>query len=848
MLGWRAGILLAVLVVQAVEVTAGADRAGGAPGLTTSARPHITHPHHTSLNLQDPTKRLDVVAALQHPWITGNGTAPLPIIERNTSLTPMEDDAVVVVGSTEGAASSGGGGGSGGSLHGQSGSGGGGNGRGASPMPRTTLSPECVRTVSQEELDRAISRIVGGHAISELMGMVFEEVRFPAKQPIIKAGDPVDTIFLIAQGEVEIYQELPPEEVALLLGGPPPSPPPHAAAAATHGGSGAVHGTHPVHPHLPMLQGCNNRADPQQQQHLLNRQRSGVAMVTSTGPSPASTPKHMTLDSKPLGSLLGDGFQPLVRALGGGPAPGHGGAAHPHGNGNGQGLSLQAVVAAAAVERTMSGIVATGAGGASGMLTGHGLSGLHSGRVGALQHEQGPLSGASLASFGRNTSMDFDTIMSQRGGSTGQRGSFEEMRTGTPGMLDTGNMVVGSPNSGMGSLLNGAMGGAPFVPPALAAAATTSLAQPIITGLDNSNFLLGGGHGGSGNEDDDEDFLVQGPHNQGPNSLFSMLFCSNEGQPHGSSKDKDRSQHGPGKDGGAVGHANGGNGGGPCGICCGHGNGGSRLRFMHSNSLTGAAIGSPSVPAGPPVIILAVKGPGDSLGLTSLEPRGGDNNGPSGTGTGAAGTATGTGSGTTTTGTGTGSGRASGDAAAATGSPRAAGDAAAATPAADESAEEGSPRPQKQPAGPPAGAGGPPTRPASTTGGLAAGGPSTGKDAGGGNGSVPTWRANVRTRGEVVAFKADVHNIRRLVATYPELEPAMKHIAVQQETDLMVAEALRQLRLASAGLQQHRHHHYHHHHHHREAHMQATHGHGAAQAGAAPHAQQPAAQPPAAVA
>lgn len=36
--------------------------------------------------------------------------------------------------------------------------------------------------------------------------MVFEEVHLAAKQQIIKAGDSVDTIYLIAQGEVEIYQ------------------------------------------------------------------------------------------------------------------------------------------------------------------------------------------------------------------------------------------------------------------------------------------------------------------------------------------------------------------------------------------------------------------------------------------------------------------------------------------------------------------------------------------------------------------------------------------------------------------------------------------------------------------
>lgn len=35
------------------------------------------------------------------------------------------------------------------------------------------------------------------------------------------------------------------------------------------------------------------------------------------------------------------------------------------------------------------------------------------------------------------------------------------------------------------------------------------------------------------------------------------------------------------------------------------------------------------------------------------------------------------------------------------------------------------------------------------------------------------------------------------VRLYPELEVAMRHMAVQQETDFMVSEALRQLRLAA---------------------------------------------------
>jgi CRP-like cAMP-binding protein len=41
----------------------------------------------------------------------------------------------------------------------------------------------------------------------------------------------------------------------------------------------------------------------------------------------------------------------------------------------------------------------------------------------------------------------------------------------------------------------------------------------------------------------------------------------------------------------------------------------------------------------------------------------------------------------------------------------------------------------------------------------------------------PTWQAHVRARGEVLAFKADVDNMNRLLALHPELEAALKNIA-----------------------------------------------------------------------
>ncbi|GFH05630.1 uncharacterized protein HaLaN_00129 [Haematococcus lacustris] len=61
-------------------------------------------------------------------------------------------------------------------------------------------------------MDR-VSRIMGGGAVSDLMSSVFYEVRLPPRTQLIAAGDTVDAIYLIAQGEVEIYQQLLLEEV-----------------------------------------------------------------------------------------------------------------------------------------------------------------------------------------------------------------------------------------------------------------------------------------------------------------------------------------------------------------------------------------------------------------------------------------------------------------------------------------------------------------------------------------------------------------------------------------------------------------------------------------------------------
>jgi DNA transposition AAA+ family ATPase len=59
------------------------------------------------------------------------------------------------------------------------------------------------------------------------------------------------------------------------------------------------------------------------------------------------------------------------------------------------------------------------------------------------------------------------------------------------------------------------------------------------------------------------------------------------------------------------------------------------------------------------------------------------------------------------------------------------------------------------------------------------------------------WRASVRARGPVTVFVARVSELRRLVELRPELEASVRQMVMQQETDMMVAEAMRQLRLAN---------------------------------------------------
>lgn len=60
-----------------------------------------------------------------------------------------------------------------------------------------------------------------------------------------------------------------------------------------------------------------------------------------------------------------------------------------------------------------------------------------------------------------------------------------------------------------------------------------------------------------------------------------------------------------------------------------------------------------------------------------------------------------------------------------------------------------------------------------------------------------TWKAHVRARSEVVAFVARVDDLVALVERHPEVEKAVQEMVVQHETDMMVAEAMKSLRLFS---------------------------------------------------
>eukprot|EP00879_Flechtneria_rotunda_P016543 GHRR01017312.1.p1 GENE.GHRR01017312.1~~GHRR01017312.1.p1 ORF type:complete len:426 (+),score=183.95 GHRR01017312.1:923-2200(+) len=104
---------------------------------------------------KDVLRRLDVAGAMQHPWVTLGGSAPLASIRQQE----MSGKSCV---SFDGIA------------------------------------------VSQGDIDAAIRQI--GSNMLELMDVVFEEVHLQPGQELIAAGEAADRIYLIASGGVEMLQ------------------------------------------------------------------------------------------------------------------------------------------------------------------------------------------------------------------------------------------------------------------------------------------------------------------------------------------------------------------------------------------------------------------------------------------------------------------------------------------------------------------------------------------------------------------------------------------------------------------------------------------------------------------
>jgi hypothetical protein len=62
-------------------------------------------------------------------------------------------------------------------------------------------------------------------------------------------------------------------------------------------------------------------------------------------------------------------------------------------------------------------------------------------------------------------------------------------------------------------------------------------------------------------------------------------------------------------------------------------------------------------------------------------------------------------------------------------------------------------------------------------------------------GEARSWKVYVRARGPALVFVARAADLARLVEVHPEMHAAVQQMVTQQETDMMVAEAMRQLRL-----------------------------------------------------
>eukprot|EP00798_Chlamydomonas_sp_ICE-L_P006733 gene6731-3403_t len=148
--------------------------------------------------------------------------------------------------------------------------------------------------LTQEELAGAISKTVGGHAVAELMGMVFVEMLLPAGSVFISVGDLVDKMYLIAHGEVELYQDLD----GIPMGGQPDGDmddedeeegTPRAVGHQAHPSPTAspAHPTAHAQPTPPPSHHSPAPSQPQHRAHAPSKTRPPKAQPSPPEPSPA---------------------------------------------------------------------------------------------------------------------------------------------------------------------------------------------------------------------------------------------------------------------------------------------------------------------------------------------------------------------------------------------------------------------------------------------------------------------------------------------------------------------------------------------------------------------------------
>ncbi|KAL6755168.1 hypothetical protein V8C86DRAFT_2683603 [Haematococcus lacustris] len=659
--------------------------------------------------------------------------------------------------------------------------------RGRAGAARLAPQRSFVNLKQPSPMDR-VSRIMGGGAVSDLMSSVFYEVRLPPRTQLIAAGDTVDAIYLIAQGEVEIYQQLLLEEVE----GAASASPCQLPSQAQQQGRGLP---------APALQQAAAGSE-RLPGHVCVSMERGAALlpgaVGSAGGAEAPCPAQLSAAAGPLGRQ--GCTQPGQQAEGMMLDEPHGDAAMgappcglndqpPHA------AWQQQPQKAASVSQQWSGqhshptshrpsfcALSAAASLAQPIITGiPGSCSLAGAEEGGDDEEEEDESNESflftlshlqqlthyLAAAGPHppgagpTSSDPHTHPSSLphsstpGGHTPGSPSTSQLSPEQPSFATTVSLRQPATAAVIARLWSGALR---QISSGLAAADNShnqpvdpsrpSEPQPCFSHLSGQPGTLGAvcSQGAAQEPPAASLQLAQG---QGtldccPCPTQSLTALSNQSR---SPPTSDRSLLGPDTTASAQGGW-----GRPYS---------SSIEPGREGESMGQGQGQEDAGQGPVVLVLATKGPGDSLGFTSLDVRH----------------------------------AAAAAAAAAYPSPAWTGGAAASPKELLSSAAcPTAASPSQLGRGASHGSQGDEAREAASTGlGLASGGGATMPK--------PVWRASVRSKGEeVVLFKAEVDHIQRLVLLHPEMAAAMKHIAGQQETDLMVAEALRQLRLASSGL------------------------------------------------